>query len=248
MLEAGACVLAFPGLQEICLYSFKGDKRMKNKQTRILIVDDDPGYAEGISILLESEGYFCDAVNDAKAAIKILDNKNFEILLVDWQMPEMSGVELIERIRSHPDHRQKYIIMVSGKGALEDKVAGMDVGANDYLVKPFESQELLARIRAAIRILELEKELIEQERRSTVLEMALSITDKIGNPLSAACFLQQNIHENAQDYKKVKQSIDDLGTALLEIQELLKKYQSIKNPKTIPAAMGKRMIDPESEK
>jgi DNA-binding response OmpR family regulator len=220
---------------------------MKNTPAGILIVDDDPGYSEGISILLESEGYKCQAVNDSKAALKALDGMNFEILLVDWQMPGMSGIDLIRQIRSHPDHRQKYIIMVSGKSTLEDKVSGMDVGADDYLVKPFESQELLARIRAAIRILALENELIENERRSTVLEMALSVTDKIGNPLAAARFLQQYIQENAKECVKVSQSIEDLGTVLVEIQELLKKYRSIKDPKTIHAAMGKKMIDPESE-
>jgi DNA-binding response OmpR family regulator len=219
---------------------------MKNKPVRILVVDDDPAYSEGISILLESEGYSCRAVNDSKTALKVLESKNFEILLVDWQMPEMSGIELIQQIRSHPDHRQKYIIMVSGKSALEDKVSGMDIGANDYLVKPFESQELLARIRAAIRILELEKKLVEQERRSTVLEMALSITDKIGNPLAAARLMQQYIQENAKDFFKIKSSIQDLGTVLIEMQELLNKYQSIKNPQTIPAPLGKKMIDPDS--
>jgi flagellar biosynthesis chaperone FliJ len=93
----------------------------------------------------------------------------------------------------------------------------------------------------------LENELIENERRSTVLEMALSVTDKIGNPLAAARFLQQYIQENAKECVKVSQSIEDLGTVLVEMQELLKKYQSIKDPKTIQAAMGKKMIDPESE-
>jgi DNA-binding response OmpR family regulator len=220
---------------------------MKNEQTRIMIIDDDSAYTEGISILLESEGYICHTINDSRTALKMIEKKNPEILLIDWQMPEMSGVELMQRIKSHPEHRQKYIIMVSGKGTTDDKVFGIDAGADDYLAKPFETQELLARIRAAIRILKLEKELIEQERKNTVLEMALSITDKIGNPLAAARLLQKYIQENAQEYSKISQSVEDMGTVLLEIQDLLKKYQSIKNPQSIRAPMGKRMIDPDSE-
>jgi sigma-B regulation protein RsbU (phosphoserine phosphatase) len=220
---------------------------MKNEQTRIMIVDDDIVYTEVISILLESEGYICHPVNDSRTVLEILGKKKPEILLIDWKMPEMSGVELIQRIRLHPKHRQKYIIMVSGEGTPDNKVTGIDAGADDYLVKPFETQELLARIRAAIRILKLEKELVEQERKSTVLEMALSITDKIGNPLAAARILQRFIQGNAQEYSKINQATEDLGTVLLEIQELLKKYQSIKNPKSIRAPMGKRMIDPDSE-
>ena len=220
---------------------------MKNEHTRIMIVDDDQEYTEGISILLESEGYCCSVVNDSRTALEMLEKENYDILLIDWQMPEMSGVELMQRIRSHPEHRQKYIIMVSGKDTIEDKVVGMDAGADDYLTKPFETPELFARIRAALRILKLEKELVEQERKNTVLEMALSISDKIGNPLAAARLLQKYIQGNAHKDSEISQSVEDLGTVLLEIQELLKKYQSIKNPQSIRAPMGKKMIDPDIE-
>ena len=220
---------------------------MKNEQTRIMIVDDNQAFTDGISLLLESEGYICHPVNDPRTTLKMLEKENSDILLIDWQMPEMSGVELMQRIRSHPEHQQKYIIMVSGKDTIEDKVVGMDAGADDYLTKPFETPELLARIRAALRILKLEKELIEQERKNTVLEMALSISDKIGNPLAAARLLQKYIQGSVQKDSMISQSVEDLGTVLLEIQELLKKYQSIKNPQSIQAPMGKKMIDPDSE-
>jgi CheY-like chemotaxis protein len=220
---------------------------MKNEQTRIMIVDDNQAFTDGISLLLESEGYICHPVNDPRTTLKMLEKENSDILLIDWQMPEMSGVELMQRIRSHPEHQQKYIIMVSGKDTIEDKVVGMDAGADDYLTKPVETRELLVRIRAARRILKLEKELIEQARKNTVLEMALSISDKIGNPLAAARLLQKYIQGSVQKDSMISQSVEDLGTVLLEIQELLKKYQSIKNPQSIQAPMGKKMIDPDSE-
>ena len=212
-----------------------------------MIIDDNQAYTEGISLVLESEGYSCHPVNDPRTALKMLEKKNPGILLIDWQMPEMSGIELMQRIRTHPEHRQKYIIMVSAKDRIEDKVVGMDAGADDYLTKPFETEELLARIRAAMRILKLEQELMEQERKNTVLEMALSISDKIGNPLAAARLLQNYIQGNTHKDSEIGQTVEDLGTVLLEIQELLKKYQSIKNPQSIQAPMGKKMIDPDSE-
>jgi two-component system, OmpR family, response regulator len=190
---------------------------MKNEQTRIMIVDDDQAYTEVISVLLESEGYSCQAVSDSLTALEMLEQKNPDVLLIDWQMPTMSGVELMQRIRSHPEHRQIYIIMVSGKDTAEEKVIGIDAGADDYLVKPFETQELLARIRAANRILKLENDLVEQERKNTVLEMALSISDKIGNPLAAARILQKFIQGNTQKDSEISQSVKDLGTVLLEI-------------------------------
>jgi len=218
-----------------------------NEQTRIMIVDDDTVYTEVISLLLESEGYVCHPVNDPQTVLRMLGKKDPEILLIDWKMPEMSGVELIKRIRSHPKYRQKYIIMVSGEGTTDNKVTGINAGADDYLVKPFETQELFARIRAAIRILKLETELVEQERKTTVLEMALSISDKIGNPLAAARILQRCIQGDVEENSKISQSVEDLGTVLLEIQELLKKYQSIKNPQSVRAPMGKKMIDPDGD-
>ena len=102
----------------------------------------------------------------------MLEQKNPDVLLVDWKMPKMNGVELMQRIRSNPEHRQKYIVMVSGKDTADEKVIGIDAGADDYIAKPFETQELLARIRAAKRILKLENDLVEQEQKNTVLEMA----------------------------------------------------------------------------
>jgi phosphoserine phosphatase RsbU/P len=211
---------------------------------KIMIVDDDQEYAEGMFFILESEGYVPEIVDNARSAIEMLDKHCPDILLVDWEMPNMSGLEFLKYIRSDQKYQQKYIIMISGKSTLADKVMGIDAGADDYLTKPCESQELLARLRAAVRIINLQKEKIEKERLNTVLEMALSIADKIGNPLAAARMLQQFIKINIHDPLKVAESIENLGTVLLEAQDLVIKYQSIKTPKSIPAPLGNMMIDP----
>jgi DNA-binding response OmpR family regulator len=97
---------------------------------KILIVDDDHDYAEGVSIILESEGYVPQIVDNARGAIEMLPTHNPDILLVDWQMPNMSGLELLKYIRSEPEYQQKYIIMISGKNTLMDKVTGFDAGAD----------------------------------------------------------------------------------------------------------------------
>ncbi len=218
---------------------------MEKSSLKILIVDDDKDYAEGVSLILSAERYYTEIENKAQNVFNRIDEFNPDILILDWQMPNISGLEILKYIKSKPDYRQKYIIMLSGKNTVEDIVTGIDAGADDYLTKPFDSAELIARVRAAVRILNLQKVLIENERKNTVFEMVLSITDKIGNPIAAAQILQQVIRMNINEPQKVIQSIDELGEVLSEAQALIRKYQMIKEPKSIKTAMGNHMIDPD---
>lgn len=115
---------------------------------RILVVDDDFPSVKMIAFLLREEGYTVLAANDGPEALRIVDEEMPDLVILDVMMPGMDGLEVCRRIRRITDLP---IIFLSARGETTDRVAGLDVGGDDYLPKPFEPAELLARVRAVMR-------------------------------------------------------------------------------------------------
>jgi len=118
---------------------------------RILIVDDDPDIRDVLRITLEGENYEVIEAKDGEEGLKAVQTKTLDLVLLDYKMPKMDGREVCSRIKKDILLQHLPVIMVTGKGDLSDKVDGIDAGADDYVVKPFEPKELLARIRMIIR-------------------------------------------------------------------------------------------------
>ena len=115
---------------------------------RILVVDDDAPSVKMISFLLREEGYDVVSADNGSAALELLEREPPDLALLDVMMPHMDGFEVCRRIRQRMDVP---IIFLSAKGETADKVAGLQLGADDYLAKPFEPAELLARVKAVLR-------------------------------------------------------------------------------------------------
>lgn len=118
---------------------------------RILIVDDDPDIRDILKLTLTEENYEVIEAGDGEEALKVIESKPLDLVLVDYKMPKMDGREVCRRVKKDLLLSHLPIIMVTGKGDINDKVNGIDAGADDYVVKPFEPKELLARIRMIIR-------------------------------------------------------------------------------------------------
>jgi len=120
---------------------------MAEKQ-RILIVDDDEDIAELISLYLMKECYETKIVNDGEAALKIFPDFRPNLILLDLMLPGIDGYQVCRELRTIS---QVPIIMLSAKGEIFDKVLGLELGADDYMIKPFDSKELVARVKAVLR-------------------------------------------------------------------------------------------------
>ena len=120
---------------------------MSAKQ-KILIVDDDNNIAELISLYLTKECYECKIVNDGEDAIKENDSFHPNLILLDLMLPGMDGYQVCREIRQRSNTP---IIMLSAKGEIFDKVLGLELGADDYIIKPFDTKELVARVKAVLR-------------------------------------------------------------------------------------------------
>ncbi|AIQ71614.1 response regulator transcription factor [Paenibacillus graminis] len=116
---------------------------------RILIVEDEVHLAEALTQILKKQNYSVDAVHDGRSGLDYAQSGIYDLLLLDIMMPEMDGITVLKKLRS--EGISTPVIMLTARGEITDMVTGLDYGADDYIAKPFSSEELLARIRAALR-------------------------------------------------------------------------------------------------
>ena len=120
-------------------------------KSKILIVEDEPAIREMLGCALTKKGYALREAADVEQARSILDKDKPDLMLLDWMLPGMSGAAYARRVRQDPETRSLPIIMLTARGLEADKVRGLDAGIDDYITKPFSTEELLARIRAVLR-------------------------------------------------------------------------------------------------
>jgi OmpR-family two-component system manganese-sensing response regulator len=116
---------------------------------RILLVDDETELSDPLSSILSREGYRVDVADNGKLGIELALQNDYDLLILDWMLPHKSGLEICRELRSHS--LQTPVLFLTAKDTIDDRVDGLDAGADDYLVKPFELRELLARVRALLR-------------------------------------------------------------------------------------------------
>ena len=115
---------------------------------RILVVDDEKTLVKGMKFNLENEGYEVECAYDGAAALELAREGRFDLIILDVMMPEMDGLEACMKIR---EFSNVPIIMLTAKSEVFDRIQGLEMGADDYIVKPFEMKELIARINAVLR-------------------------------------------------------------------------------------------------
>ena len=118
----------------------------------ILIVEDEPSQMELLSFNLNAEGYDVLKAEDGEKGLLLFKENNIDLVLLDWMLPNISGLEVCRQMRRSKDSSDCHLIMLTARGEEEDKVRGLDMGADDYIVKPYSIKELLARVRSGIRI------------------------------------------------------------------------------------------------
>ena len=116
---------------------------------KILVVEDEQSIAEMVKLCLSKNGYMCETVNDGMAATQKIEEKRYDLILLDIMLPDNNGLRLLEHIRAMG--KRENVIIVSARNSLEDKVYGLENGADDYLPKPFHTAELIARVKSVLR-------------------------------------------------------------------------------------------------
>jgi DNA-binding response OmpR family regulator len=200
---------------------------------RILIAEDDPVSCQMLAYMLKQWGYEVVPTHNGAEAWRALQGPDAPALaILDWQMPELDGVEVCRRVRSQADLKHVYLLILTSMSRPDEIVAGLDAGANDYIIKPFKGPELRARLNVGARMLELQRELAQRVKE---LERALSEVKQLRGilPICAYCKKirdDKNYWEQVEHYfarhtdakfshsfcpdcyqKIIKPQLDDLG-------------------------------------
>ncbi|SPF81272.1 phosphate regulon transcriptional regulator PhoB [Pseudoprimorskyibacter insulae] len=124
---------------------------MSADQPTVLVVEDEAAQREVLSYNLEAEGFRVSRAEDGEQALILIEEVAPDIIVLDWMLPNVSGIEVCRQIKSRPETRQVPVIMLSARSEEVDKVRGLETGADDYVVKPYSVVELMARVRAQLR-------------------------------------------------------------------------------------------------
>ena len=140
---------------------------------RILIVEDDPFFQRVLLKRLAAEGYQVQAAADGREGMKAIVTYEPDLVISDWMMPHVDGLELCQSVKTGLREASPYFILLTAKGEISDKLLALDTGADDYLVKPCDQGELLARVRAGLRIVLLTQDLRRSARELTRMQQEL---------------------------------------------------------------------------
>lgn len=124
---------------------------MSADRPRVLVVEDEPAQREVLAYNLEAEGYSVAKAENGDEALLLFDENPPDVVVLDWMLPGVSGIEVCRRLKSKPESRSVPIIMLSARSEEVDRVRGLETGADDYVVKPYSVVELMARVRSQLR-------------------------------------------------------------------------------------------------
>lgn len=173
---------------------------------RILVADDDRIGATMLAGWLERRGLEAVVVHDGAEALQVIERDgDLTMAILDWEMPGTNGPELCRRIRQNADRASMYLMLLTARDATTDIVAGLDAGADDYLVKPFNPEELRARVDVGIRVVSLQDKLAE---RVIELEDALSKVKQLSG-LLPICSYCKRIRKDGNYWEQVESYISD---------------------------------------
>jgi two-component system, OmpR family, response regulator len=207
-----------------CLRKIRGNFTFRYIESmRILIAEDDPVLADGLTRSLRSGDYAVDCVNDGAAADHALSTQTYDLAIIDLGLPRMDGFEVIKRRKRLPTPP---VLVLTARDALQDRVRGLDLGADDYMTKPFELPELEARVRALIRrstsggnslILNGKLSLDTTGRRVTVDGHPLDLSARELGVLEILMLRSGRVVSKDQLAEKLYGWDDDVGTNAIEV-------------------------------
>jgi sigma-B regulation protein RsbU (phosphoserine phosphatase) len=211
---------------------------------KVLIVEDEKDTLFILNKLLTKNDYEVFTSTNGQEAIDVLNKEIPDVIIADWTMPVMDGLELCNVVKKDEKFKLIYFIILTARASLKDRVTGLDVGADDFLVKPVQNQELLARIRSGIRIHNLQNELKNIEHDKAIIEMACTIGHKINNPLSSLVMTVNNIEDDlrASGKKSFEEDFLVINQSIERIKVLANDLAHLKNPEIIDYSNDSKMI------
>ncbi len=205
---------------------------------KILIVDDEPINLDFFDVMLSRLGFQVDMAQDGEEALEMIQQDRPDLIILDNIMPKMTGWELtkiLKKSKAYEAYRDIPIVMFSAMDAVKDKIEGFELGIEDYITKPFNFSEVLARIRAVLRNKELSTQVVNRERRIALIESLnqslLYFTDHLKQPmdglLAAAKVLETGDRGRVEQFRELV--LKEGGQVLATLEGLREEIQDLKS-------------------
>jgi DNA-binding response OmpR family regulator len=200
---------------------------------RILIAEDDATSRIMLKSVLQKFGFEVIEFSDGCRAFENLCLPDSpDIAIIDWVMPGMNGIDIIKKVREIQSERHLYLILLTSKKLREQILEGLESGADDYIVKPYDQEELKARIDVGIRMIKLQNQLLEKKKLQGVIEMAGAVCHEINQPLQVVSgyieILLEDTDQNSDNYNILVQAdkgVKEIGRLTGKIMKIT-KYKS----------------------
>lgn len=215
-----------------------------SEKDKILIVEDEKNTRYIFERLLTKNDFDVRSVTNGEEALNELKNFSPKVILADWTMPVMDGLTLCNLVKNDDKYRHIYYIILTAKTSIRDRITGLDVGADDFLLKPIENQELLARIRSGVRIYNLQNELKIIEHSKAIIELACTIGHRINNPLASLSLALNNLEQELRNQKtqNADTDLDVIKQSIDRIKTLVSQLTKLENPELIPYTDDSKML------
>jgi two-component system cell cycle response regulator len=204
------------------------------KLKKILVIDDLPENVFLLQDRLEHEGYEIITAYDGKSGINKAISELPDLILLDVMMPEMNGIEVCQTLVNNPSTASIPIILVTAKSGAEDIKEGLEAGAFDYIKKPFNKVELLARVTSALKLSQAQRKYLEAEQRNTFVATVVTANHKIKQPLTlmslSSAALKREINKDVISKEAIMKRLNYIDLAIKEISDVLNQLNSIKQP------------------
>jgi DNA-binding response OmpR family regulator len=202
--------------------------------SKILVIDDLPENVFLLQDKLEREGYEVITAYDGNTGLEKAINEMPDLILLDVIMPNLSGIEVCKTLVANPGTSNIPIILVTAKAAVEDTKEGLEAGAFDYIKKPFNRIELVARVHSALKLSEAHKLLVEAEKRNTYSATVVTANHKIKQPLTlmslSSSAIKRELGKETISREGILKRLVYIDTAIKEITDILNQLNSIKQP------------------
>jgi DNA-binding response OmpR family regulator len=210
---------------------------------RLLVVEDDLIVRTLLRKRLQGAGHAVEAAGDGAEGLETARRLRPDLILTDWMMPEVDGPTFIGALRADPILRRTYVILLTSKDERTDRVSGLELGADDYLVKPWADDELLAHVRSGLRIQELQRELAVSEHKSALLTMAATLGHEINNPLTVLAAALLMARRNPPQGAALTEFLERCQRQTDRISEVVQSLERLNEPRETNYLGTHRMLE-----
>lgn len=200
----------------------------------VLVIDDNPAMVKLVTHRLKKRGYDCLHARDGRSGLEMAHEHRPDVIVTDWMMPGLSGPEVCRRIREDDELKRTYVILLTSKDGRDDRIEGLESGADEFLSKPCDGAELIARVRTGLRVRAMQAEIASAQHARALVRMAVTLGHEINNPLMALLGSMDLLERDSDkdDHEGLRQRVGKCRSQIEQLAETVARLRNLKTDQT----------------